>query len=134
MSRLVVDTDVVSFLFKGSARAKLYDGHLIGHELIISFMTVAELYKWVEEKNWGAKKIELLESYLRKFFVCSVDPGLCRMWGRVVVDGKRRGKPIQSADAWVAATAMAYGVPLVTHNLKHFSNVDKLTVISEPDI
>ena len=41
MSRLVVDTDVVSFLFKNHPIAKLYDSELLGHTLMLSFMTVA---------------------------------------------------------------------------------------------
>jgi hypothetical protein len=34
MSRLVVDTDVVSFLFKNHPIAKLYDAELLGHTLM----------------------------------------------------------------------------------------------------
>ena len=43
MSRLVVDTDVVSFLFKNHPLAQLYDPELVGHSLVLSFMTVAGL-------------------------------------------------------------------------------------------
>lgn len=50
--RLVVDTDVVSFVFKGDTRAKLYAPHLSGRQLVVSFMTVAELYRWSEEKKF----------------------------------------------------------------------------------
>ena len=49
MSRLVVDTDVVSFLFKNHPIAKLYDSDLRGNTLVLSFMTVAELDRWVIE-------------------------------------------------------------------------------------
>jgi hypothetical protein len=41
MSRLVVDTDVVSFLFKNHPIGQLYDPELTGHTLMLSFMTVA---------------------------------------------------------------------------------------------
>ena len=41
MSRLVVDTDVVSFLFKNHPIAKHYDSAVLGHTLVLSFMTVA---------------------------------------------------------------------------------------------
>jgi tRNA(fMet)-specific endonuclease VapC len=43
---VIVDTDVVSFLFKGDTRAQAYREHLRGKTLAISFMTVAELYQW----------------------------------------------------------------------------------------
>jgi hypothetical protein len=40
---VVVDTDVVSYLFKGDSRAPRYRPHLVGHTPVLSFMTVAEL-------------------------------------------------------------------------------------------
>jgi predicted nucleic acid-binding protein len=34
-------------------------------------------------------------------------------------------------DAWIAATALEVGAPLVTHNRRHFEEVAGLVVISE---
>jgi tRNA(fMet)-specific endonuclease VapC len=45
--------------------------------------------------------------------------------------GRRNGRPISAADAWVAATALYLGVPLVTHNQNHFIGIDGLLIISE---
>ncbi len=50
-TRAVVDTDVVSFLFKRDSRAELYRRHLTGALLTISFMTLAELERWTLEHN-----------------------------------------------------------------------------------
>ena len=50
---VVVDTDVVSYLFKQDTRADLYKPHLQGHLLLISPMTRAELEAWALERNWG---------------------------------------------------------------------------------
>jgi hypothetical protein len=36
-SPCVVDTDIISFLFKGSTQVALYRPHLIGRLLIVSF-------------------------------------------------------------------------------------------------
>jgi len=44
---------------------------------------------------------------------------------------KRNGRPIAAADAWIAATALHLGVPLISHNKNHFVGVNHLTVISE---
>ena len=54
---VIVDTDVVSFLFKGDTRAQLYRPHLQGRTLALSFMTVAELYQWAYIRNWTLAKI-----------------------------------------------------------------------------
>ena len=44
---VVVDTDVVSFLFRNDTRAARYRPYLTGRVLTISFMTLAELDQWV---------------------------------------------------------------------------------------
>ena len=56
----VIDTDVVSYLYKRDTRAELYRQHLNDPPFIISFMSLAELRRWTLEaigvkegsKNW----------------------------------------------------------------------------------
>lgn len=62
MSR-VVDTDVVSYLYKGDSRADLYYPHLFGQILVTSFQTIAELRRWMLSANWGARRRQHLESF-----------------------------------------------------------------------
>jgi tRNA(fMet)-specific endonuclease VapC len=38
------------------------------------------------------------------------------MWAEVTVAAQSRGRRIECADAWIAATALRHDVPLVTHN------------------
>jgi tRNA(fMet)-specific endonuclease VapC len=128
---LVVDTDVASFLFKKDTRAALYAPHLAGHMLTISFQTLAELEFWALSAGWGARRKQQLEHYLRRYIVQDSSPVLCRRWAEVQDDARRRGRPVATADAWVAATALFLDVPLVTNNESHFSAIPGLTVISE---
>jgi predicted nucleic acid-binding protein len=59
------------------------------------------------------------------------EPGhLCRWWATVRVACRRLGRSIDVADAWIAATALLYGVPLVTHNAGHFESVPGLVIYS----
>ena len=57
---VVVDTDVVSFLFRRDTRADLYRPHLVGRVLAISFMTLAELDQWALQHHWGTDRQEQL--------------------------------------------------------------------------
>ena len=41
---------------------------------------------------------------------------------------KTAGLHIGDNDVWIAATALAYGLPLVSHNVRHFSRVPGLTI------
>jgi predicted nucleic acid-binding protein len=63
MSDVVVDTDVVSFLFKRDTRARLYRRHLLGQTLYVSFMTVADLRRWALSRKWGQVKVAQLDRY-----------------------------------------------------------------------
>lgn len=128
---VVVDTDVVSFLFKGDTRAEVYRQHLQGKTLAISFMTVAELYQWAYVRDWGERKLAQLEERLRSYVVVPYDHELCRQWARICADRQRLGKPISVQDAWIAATAVRHGCPLITHNSGDFADITGLTVVSE---
>jgi predicted nucleic acid-binding protein len=128
---LVVDTDVASYLFKRDTRAALYSPHLAGHMLTISFQTLAELELWALTAGWGVRRKQQLEHHLRRYLVQDSSPAICRWWADVQDDARRRGRPVATADAWVAATALFLDVPLVTNNESHFSSIPGLTVISE---
>lgn len=130
MNAVLVDTDVVSYIFKCDTRGALYDPHLNGKSQFISFMTVAELEWWATVRNWGAGRRSELENYLHRYTVIDSDRPLCRQWAVVRQQAQQAGRVIAPADAWIAATASLYQVPLVTHNRSHFDWVNGLTVIS----
>lgn len=131
MRYVVVDTDVVSYLFKGDTRAEVYRRHLEGVTPAVSFMAVAELYHWAFSKKWGEARITRMEQALRNYVILPFDAGLCRRWARIQTDRAATGRPISTADAWVAACALRHGCPLVTNNPGDFVNIDGLTIISE---
>lgn len=126
----VVDTDVVSFLYKGDTRAELYRAHLVSPPFILSFMTLAELRGWMRQRNWGAARRRSLEQYLERYVVLYASDMLCERWAEVTDSARRSGRPIAAADAWIAATALHQGVKLVTHNGSHHAGIAGLTTIS----
>jgi tRNA(fMet)-specific endonuclease VapC len=130
MPGVVVDTDVVSFVFKKDTRARLFHRHLVGQALILSFMTVAELRQWALRRRWGPASLDRLDRHLQAYQIYYADEGLCRLWAEVGDCARRRGRAIDVADAWIAAVALALGVPLVTHNPADYAGVDGLTVLS----
>jgi tRNA(fMet)-specific endonuclease VapC len=128
---LVVDTDVVSFIFKNDTRASLYIPHLSGHILTISSQTLAELELWTLAAGWGTRQRQQLARYLRRYIVDYPSSATCRRWAEVIDEGRRRGRPIATADAWIAATALLLDIPMVTHNARDYAGVSGLKIISE---
>jgi len=81
MTIVLLDTDVVSYLFKGDTRALAYAPLLQGQRLAISFMTVAELFEWATTRKWGQHRLARLEHTLATYVIIPVDVELCRLWG-----------------------------------------------------
>lgn len=49
--RRLVDTSVLSLILKRDTRAASYLPHLTGRIGILSFITLAELFRWPEERD-----------------------------------------------------------------------------------
>ena len=129
MSRsVVIDTNVFSYLYKGDTRAASYASHLIGAQPHLSFATVAELYHWAVHRGWAQRQMERLQAAIAKYAVLHSDDETAFEWARVM---SLKGRPMAHGEAWVAAVALRHGMPLVTHNRKHFEGIPGLSVISE---
>lgn len=126
MRQLVVDTDVVSYIFKWHTFAPQYVELLADNEVVLSFVTPAEMRLGALKARWGFRKRNLLERYLSRFTVCYPDDRLCTVWAKVKHESNRKGHPISSQDAWTAATALYLDATLVTHNAKDFLHLKDL--------
>lgn len=130
-ARVILDTNIVSYLMKGGPLAEAYAPHVQGRLLAIAFITVGEMYFGAEYNNWGEKKRKEPETTLRNFVVIPYDHEIARCYGRLMAERKRNGQPIAPNDAWIAACALRHASPLVTHNKKDFTGITSLEVISE---
>jgi predicted nucleic acid-binding protein len=130
VATVVVDTDVASYTHKSDSRVRLYQRHLIGSELVISFMTLAELDEWAQRRRWGSARRQRLERFLERFSVFYADRHLCSLWADIRAAAERKGRPIDKADAWTAAAALALGIGLVTNNSADYAGVDGLKLLT----
>ncbi|MGB7159201.1 MAG: type II toxin-antitoxin system VapC family toxin [Tepidisphaeraceae bacterium] len=125
---VVIDTDVFSYLYKADTRATLYAKHLTGVQPHLAFATVAELHRWAIVRGWGRPRIDRLRATIAKCEILHTDEPTVLEWARVM---SLPGRPIAPGDAWIAAIAMRHGMPLVSHNRKHFDGIPGLVLISE---
>ncbi len=133
MPPVVVDTCVLSYLYNGHPLAENYRSHLEGNTAVISFMTLAELYYGTLNNNWGEpRRADLMAHVARDYVVYPFNPALCTRWAEVRDQTKRVGRQIKVPDSWIAATALLYGMPLVTNNRSDFEVLEpELTLITE---
>lgn len=130
LTEAVLDTDVFSFLYKGSNFAKAYEPYLQQTRLYLSFQTVAEVYLWTQKANWGEKRIQQLLEHLSAYTMIHSSPKLAWRWALLTETTRCFGKIIQAGDAWVAATALELAIPLVTNNTKDYIAVEGLDLLS----
>lgn len=129
MALRLLDTNIVSYLFRRHSLATAYAPHLVGHTLAISFMTPAEMWEGVLRTNWAVSRRARLNLVLRTYMILDSSLDVCRRWAEVRYE--RRARPIAVADAWIAATALVHGAELVTHNPGDFHGISGLTIITE---
>jgi predicted nucleic acid-binding protein len=94
--------------------------------VFISVVTLAELRHGIERMGASSRR-KRLDEWLREELparfegrVLSIDGIIADGWGKVVARSEAAGRPIGAMDAFIAATAEAHGMTLVTRNTSDF--------------
>jgi predicted nucleic acid-binding protein len=130
MSVFLLDTNIVSILFKqdhplNAKCARL----LLRQQLAISFMSRAELLLWPKVNQWGPRRAKLLQDHLELYTTLFPNGETCELWSRIIADCFSLGRPMATADAWIAASARQWNLPLVTTDYRDFESVEGLSLV-----
>jgi tRNA(fMet)-specific endonuclease VapC len=93
--------------------ARLYVTFTIAGELAAG-LSMAERSKW--------------EEFLAPFHVLTLDANVSWEYGQAYRHLQKNGMLIGANDLWIAATALAHGMPVVTRNVQHYRRVPNLQV------
>jgi predicted nucleic acid-binding protein len=114
MTRAIADTSI--FIARESGRA--LDAPALPDELAVSVVTIGELRAGVLVASDTAirdRRLSTLTSALSLDPV-PIDAGVAERWANLRVVLRDRGMSMPVNDSWIAATAMALGVAVVTHD------------------
>lgn len=117
----LIDTDVFSLLYVRGSRADprvdAWRRLLLGRSVVISLQTQAELFAGAAEAGWKDKRLRALLAAVNSAAVVEPDEGTAVLWARLRAEcmraGHGLGQKVHDGDRWVAATAMAVGIPLL---------------------
>jgi len=123
---ILADTSVlIEYFRKGdksrSELVRLYDQ---GHDICISAITHFEIYTGA-----SVTQHDYWVTMLERISVLPFDAAVSSIAVTIDHDLKRRSKRLGMADLYIAATAVANGLPLATLNRKHFERVEGLEII-----
>jgi tRNA(fMet)-specific endonuclease VapC len=127
---VVLDTNIISYQFRNDSRYALYAPFIEGKICCVSFQTRAEIERWIVAREWGQSKQKVFFEFYSQFVEIPHTLELSRQWAIASCEAYAHGQPIPPDDAWIAATALELGVPLVTHNKKDFLGVETLEIVS----
>lgn len=103
-------------------------------QVFISVVALAELRYGIERMTAGSRRNRLarwLQDDLPPRFdgrILSIDHIVADVWGKVVARSEAAGRPIGAMDAFIAATAEAHGLILVTRNVSDFEATIKAII------
>ncbi|MDQ6848390.1 MAG: PIN domain-containing protein [Actinomycetota bacterium] len=118
---VVVDTMAVSALVNAGRdpdAAARYRSVIDGRSVVVSFVTVTEMRFGAIKAGWGEIRRRSLERGLARLVVVQPDDDLMRtcveLRAACLAAGHALGQKVHEADRWIAATAIALGVELIS--------------------
>lgn len=122
----LLDTNTLSELTKPSPFASLLDW-LETHEpeTAISAISVGEMVAGIEHLPEGKRRrsLERALKFLREDYagkILDFTAGVAVEWGRLVATARKQGHNLSALDSQIEATAVHYGLMVVTRNEKDF--------------
>lgn len=98
--------------------------------LAVSVHVVCELRAGAELARHALREHELLDEMLGSFAVAYPDDRFGPAHARLFAATSRNKQPVEALDLLIATAALLDNAPLVTRNVKHFSRVPGLRVLS----
>lgn len=124
----MVDTSIlIDYLRKTDKKNARLVTHFKNYgQLYISSITEFEVLN-------GAKKLHLVfwDGMLPRFTVLDFDSKAARQAAAITEQLKSKRKTIDKPDLFIAATAVVNGLHFNTLNIKHFTHIDKLLMLTD---
>ena len=127
-SPIVLDTSVVSLLFRGNDPVTYYREQIRGHRLLISFQTLEESWFGAVKNGWSDRRKNTLRQHLDQFEVFWPTLDMVQISAELRSEREKAGRRLNTADAWIAATAILLDCPLASHD-RDFSDIPGLGFI-----
>lgn len=125
--RWLLDTCAVAEVRRPAPAARLLEliNRSADEDLYLSVLTIGEIAKGIELLPHGRKKSDLSRWHteLRSQFadrILPVDEQTAELWGQITAQGQRSGRTLPAADGLIAASALRWGLTVVTRNASHF--------------
>ena len=130
-SLVVLDTSVVSLFLRNAEEAAYYRSEIEGLRAVISFQTREEALFGAIRREWGAPRMNALQQHLNQYEIVGASIELVEISANLRSEREGAGRKLNTADAWIAATAIMLDCPLASHD-DDFAGIPDLQIIRAP--
>ncbi len=129
MNRVLIDTDILSYYFKGdSIVISNFDTYLQQFDLIeISIITYYEITGGLLAKS-ALKQLSIFEAFVADNIVIPMTENSAMISAKLYSTLRQSGKILDDIDLLIAGIAIENGLTLVTNNESHFNRIPGLKV------
>lgn len=129
MNRVLIDTDILSYYFKGNKTViKNFEIYLQHYDLIeISIVTYYEILGGLLSKN-ALKQLSIFENFVIDNLVIPMTDASAKISAELYSTLRQSGKIVDDIDLLIAGIAIENDLILVTNNEGHFKRIPGLAI------
>ncbi len=129
MNRVLIDTDILSYYFKGDEIVvRNFENYLHYYDLIeISLITYYEIVGGLLSKN-AMKQLKLFEEFVAENLVLPVTENSARISAELYSGLRKNGQTLDDIDLLIAGIAIENDMVLITNNESHFGRIQGLKI------
>lgn len=128
MSSAVVDTNILSDLFRGNSSVRTFLSEF--ETLLVPTPVLGELlfgFVLGTRESENRRRLDLFLSQ-QSVGLLSVSPYMAEYYAQLMASLRKNGTPLPANDVWIAAAACAEKVPLISRD-SHFKKINGLQLI-----
>jgi tRNA(fMet)-specific endonuclease VapC len=131
MKEKIIDTDILSFFFKGDKKVVTnFEKYLEEYTHInISMITYYEILSGLHFKK-ATKKLEEFEKFCKSCKIYNLSKDSTEISAKVYASLRQEGKAVDDIDLFIAGIAIKNDFTLVTNNEKDFGKIKILKMVN----
>lgn len=127
MKKYLIDTNIAIYYLKGKFDLDKKFEEISSDNCFISEITLAELKFGVENSKKTEKNRKALNDFLSGVKILPIFHAL-DLYAKEKTRLRKAGTPIDDFDLLIGATAVTYGLTMVTNNTDHFKRIDGIDI------
>ncbi|MBA7546416.1 tRNA(fMet)-specific endonuclease VapC [subsurface metagenome] len=131
MKEVLIDTDILSYYFKGDNNVFLNAEKYLDHfnTLKISIITYYEIYSGLKYKR-ANRQLEIFEKFSNENAILPLTKNSCKISSDIYARQRQNGNVIDDTDLLIAGIAIENDLVLVTNNERHFEKIKELRIVN----